>query len=147
MTTFADHAAAIRSRFETQFPTLRPSVPILWPNERLNPAPDPNTDGNGLQGWIAFEVRSGREIPAGFGGLGANRWRQSGEVIIRIFVPVTVGETLVRAVAADASSVFRGYQAGNLKFFEADTTGGDISEDGNWYELDSICHFTADIIA
>ena len=146
MTTFADHAAAIRSRFETQFPPLRSTTPILWPNERLNPAPDPNTDGNGLQGWVSFEVRSGQEKAAGFGSIGANRWRQSGEVIIRIFVPVTIGETLVRDIAADATSIFRGYQAGDLKFFAASTTGGDISEDGNWYELDAICSFTADII-
>lgn len=144
MTTFADHAASIRTRFETQFPTLRPNTRILWPNERLNPLPDPNID---VSGWVSFEVRSGAEKVAGYGGLSNNRWRQSGEVIVRIFVPVTVGETLIRSIAADATSIFRGFQSGDLKFFEASTTGGDLSEDGNWYELATICTFFCDIIA
>lgn len=146
MTDFADGVASMRARFAAMWPAVHADVPILWPNERLDPAPDPSATGNGKQGWVAFTVRGGPEALKGFGGLGNNLYRQSGEVLIRCFVPTASTEIALRQLCSDAAAIYRGWQDGNLKFFAAGTIGEPV-EDGGWAELDVQASFTFDFVA
>ena len=137
MTTFADAYSDIRARFETMWPALHPDIRVLWPNERIDPLVDPSID----TAWVAWELNGGSEAIATFGGLSNNRYRQNIDVVIHIFVEVGKGEALARTLAADASSIYRGWQNGNIKFSSADTASSSAQDiSGNWSNpVDCLC--------
>lgn len=139
---FGDAVAAIKSRLTTQWAALGHSaVTIVWPNDPV-PTIDPPAS------VIHAAVTGGPERVAAFGGPNQNRYRQFGELIIRILVPSDSGADAARNLADDAATIFRGWRSGDLMFFGVgNSAGSNFDRDGDWFEVDVICPFTNDLIA
>jgi hypothetical protein len=144
MGAYADAEAAIKSRMETQWAALHPTIPDYYENQAINAD---RIDPANVAGWVEVEIRPGTERLLEFGGgVGHNRWQKSGEVLIRVFVPVNTNKGTASGYADDAAGIFRGWQNGDLKFFAVgDAAGGQTQEHGSWFERAIIASFTFDL--
>lgn len=142
MMTLGEVAAAIKSRFNVQWAALHSGVTIVWANDAELPTfdvPEP---------VVHAEIRGGAENVAAWGGPMQNRYRQSGELIVRVFVPSNSGDEAARELADDAASIFRGWSDGDLRFFGVSVLGGSAGdESGNYFNIDVVAAFQNDLIA
>lgn len=143
---FSAAVAAIKSRLNTQWAALHPSIPIGWSND-----PNPILSSSSPGPVLRAEVRGGVEEVAAWGGPNQNRYRQTGELIVRVLVPAYSGEEAARDYADEVCVIFRGWRTGasqELIFFGVDNAaGGEADRDGNFFEVDVIASFTNDLIA
>lgn len=142
--TFEEAATAIKARIAAQWAVLDNDVPLIYPNEQR-----PTADEESKQ--VHVEIVPGAPRGVGFGGTGLNRWRQTGEVIFRTFVPsytdVADNEAVANGLADDAAATVRGYRTGELRFYGAGVTGGGaVLAQGNFYQQDAIAFFEFDLI-
>lgn len=137
----SDAEAIIEARIKAIWPTVHPAVPAIFTND-LRPSFDeaPNV--------MHVEIRWGADRIASFGGIGENRHRQSGEVVLRCFVQSIIdGRVLPSTMADDAGDMFRSFRSGDLIFFEVGAAAGEQSDqDGDFFQRDAIASFTLDII-
>jgi hypothetical protein len=144
MGAYADAEAAIKSRMDTEWTALHPTIPVYFENEGVNAD---RLDSSTTTSWLDVYIRPGRETHSEFGGgAGANRWRKSGEVLIRVFTKVNTDKAVINGLIDDAAGIFRGWLSGDLKFFAVgDAAGGQTQEHGSWFERAVIASFTFDL--
>ena len=138
MASLSTAIALAKSRFITQWEALHSDIPVVWTND-----PIPEFDQPGPV--VHVEVNGGVEDIIAFGGPQQNLYRSLGEVIIRVLVPQGSGDELVRDLADDAASIFRGWSSGELRFYGVSTR--DDGVDGGWYMLEVIASFENDQVA
>jgi len=131
-------AAAIRTKFDTDWTAANPTVPVYWENE--------NNELPSDQPFVHVSIRYGAARIATIGGDGSNVHRQSGEVIIRVFEISTYGMERARDYADDAATIFRGYRSGDLHFYTAALAGSPDELDGNVISITVLASFFFDLI-
>ena len=106
--SFAATAATIRQRFASEFALVRAAVPVAYANRQFTP-PD-NAE------WVRLAIIEGDSTLAGLGGMGSNRYRNTGVVAAQIFVPVAVGDGLAYEIADDIATIFRSKLVSGVRF-------------------------------
>lgn len=130
---------AIKSKLATDWAALHSTIPLLYPNEQR-----PTFDEEKTQ--VHVEIRMGAQRIAGYGSPNFNRYRQSGEVIVRILVPSQSGEAAARSYADDVAGILRGYQYQDLTVEAcAPASGAASDENGLFYQLDVLAPFFYDL--
>lgn len=122
--------AAIRSRADTLWPALEPTVPLAWPNETF----ERPLDGNGSPlPWVLIEVRwNGGEFMS-VGSPGSNLARREGHIWTFAFIGQGTGEQRAHELAAKAAGMFEGQDFGGV-VCQASMPGGEADdEDGNYF--------------
>lgn len=112
--TFALDSQTLQNRFTSVFPTLRPTVPVIYDNA---PASDPS----GM--FVRFSVRPGDVIRQSFV-TGSSRWLQLGRVFVQIVVPKGEGTGTGLAIAGEIATMFRLWRdsSGNLRTINPSVT-------------------------
>lgn len=137
---FSEAYSTIKTRIDTQWAILHATIPLVYPNEIGHEFDVYST-------FVHVEIRGGHANIVAFGGPSANRQRQSGEVIFRIFTPADGGMSTALDLSDDLCGILRCWSSGNLRIFgAAPTTGGDEDRSGNFFELDVIASFFFDTI-
>ncbi|MGD9880457.1 MAG: hypothetical protein AB7F22_10620 [Reyranella sp.] len=106
MTDIATAWAAIQARAASQIT----GMPILWPDEgnELPVEPAPFV-------FIEMTTDRGAFIEIG-GGRGSNTFRNRGELLAYVFVPIGEGLARALALAEPVAAAFRSYQGGGVTF-------------------------------
>ncbi len=139
---FATHANTIRSRFATQWPALRPGVPIAFENTAFDPAVDA-VDGMGNpMPWVRLTVIPGEGFQASLGT--PKVWRLTGVVSLQVFVPAGDGDGTANELADDAASIFRGVEDTGVTFRAPALTSVGLDVGGAWYELSVATPYLSD---
>ena len=112
--SFATTYATILTRFKGQMDTLRPLVPIAWPNMPFDPQDD--FDDATHQGWARITVQGGEQRQASIGGTSNRRWRQVGLIQVQVFTPTEQGATLALQIADDVATALRGVTVSGVVF-------------------------------
>lgn len=135
--TFAATATTIRTRFNTEFAAVRPTVPIHWPNEvKTPPSGTP---------WVRLTIVEGESGLIAMGGANSNLYRNPGLVVVQIFVPISTLDNLGLQIADDVATIFRSQFVSGVRFRTPSTSP--IGPDGPWYQRNVTVPFTADQIA
>jgi hypothetical protein len=137
---FADAVTSIKGQIAAAWAVSHSDIPLIYTNE-----PTPTFDQ--ATRIVHIEIRAGAQRIASWGGQSNNRYRQSGEVIMRIFGPSEEGEDVARGLADDAAAILLGYRDGDLVFTDSAPAGGAATdENGNFFEADVIASFFVDLI-
>jgi len=133
--TFAAAVAAIRSRMETEWPALRPTIPIRFVNEDAVLADSPTAH-------VFFEVVPGQAVLRGVGEPGNRLYIYPGIIQAHVFVPTGEGETLARQYADEIGEIFRAKQFGStVRTNVPSVDPGDSSGDGNYWRVTASIDF------
>jgi len=97
---------AILGRFKDQMDSLRPNVPIAWPNLPYDPLEDFSAASH--DAWARITIRGGDARIASAGAVGHRRWRHVGVVIVQVFTVLGRGAAAGLAVADDVAHALRG---------------------------------------
>lgn len=133
MGSYQDANDKLRSRFEAQWPSLRPTVPVEMPNAPFSkPAGGP---------WARFTVLSDRSTEQLAAGPGSGE-RAFGTVQLEIFVPIADGNALGLLIADDFASIWRGNPIAGWWFWPTRTLElGRASDDPNYAKFDALTPF------
>jgi hypothetical protein len=135
---FADAAAAIRARTSALWPYA--FVPLYWANDNAN---EDSLRAEPLSAFVHVDIVGGAEKPMTRGNPGANWFRQSGEIIARIFVVSGKGDAEARTYADAFAAIFRDQVFADIHCDMGASVagGGNGARDGNWFQLDVIVPF------
>lgn len=137
---YAVAAASLTAQIKTNWTALHPTIPVVMANE-----PRPTFDE--YPRVMHVEIRGGAQRVVAWGGLNNNRFRQSLEVIMRLFVPSQEGEVAVRLLADDAAALLLSYRDGDLIIESSAPASGDAAEEnGNWFQFDVIASGFCDLV-
>ena len=129
---FAQIAGAIRARFSTEWPQLRPSAPVAYDNTAFDPTRDAlDAGGRNLASWVRLTIIPGDGFQAS---LGTPRvWRATGIVVVQVFSPLGEGDGSAYSLADDVAAIFRGVTVQGVVFRAPSLTH--IGPDGAWYQI------------
>lgn len=103
--SFALKYDAILTQFKTGMDTLRPNVPIAYPNMPFDP--DTQYIASTHEAWARIVIQGGEERQASIGG-DATRWRKVGIVSVQVFTPLNAGQTTALEISDDVATTLRG---------------------------------------
>jgi len=131
---FADTEATIRSRFNTQWSTLRPSIPLFFDNAGDDVTPPQNS------AWVRLAILPGASQQVEMGRL--RRWRRAGVIAVQIFVPAASGTGLALELGDTVRDIFEGVTLSGV-IFRA-TSLNRVGLDGAWLQYNATTNFQAD---
>ena len=131
---FATTEAAIRSRFNTQWSTLRPTVPLYFDNAGDDVTPPQNS------AWVRLTILPGASSQVEMGNL--RRWRRIGVIVVQIFVPAASGTGLAAELGDTVRDIFEGVTISGV-IFRA-TSLNRVGLDGAWLQYNASTSFQAD---
>lgn len=138
---FSTAVTAIRSRADTLWPAIEPTVPQTWPNEPFDRPLDVN--GSPLP-FVMIEVRWSGGGFESVGAPGSNLARRQGHIWVYAFVPQGTGEIRAHELVAKAADMFEGEDFSGV-VCEAASPGGEVeSEDGNYFGQSAAVPFDYD---
>jgi hypothetical protein len=132
--SFADTENLIRSRFNTQWTALRPTIPVFYDNAGDDVEPPENSE------WVRLTVLPGDSQQVEMGRL--RRWRRVGVIIIQIFVPAASGTGLAQELGDTVKQIFEGITVSSV-IFRA-TSLNRVGLDGAWLQYNATTPFQAD---
>ena len=99
---YAATSTVIRERFNTQWPSLRPTIPYVMDNQGVAEESFPTRN----EPFVRLTILNGeaRQVENG----NTNRWRRPGIVEIQIFVPAGSGDGLAHELADSVRDIFEG---------------------------------------
>ena len=151
MGAFTDAANTIRQRFNTEFHARR-NTPIAFDNfagllksdgSFISKPEDSNGDN---VSWVRLSIRSNDAEIATMGGVGNRRFRQSGAMLVQVFVPTGVGDGTVYEIADDVGNAVRGVTVSGVRL-KATTPPRFVGPDGAWFQANLSTPFEFDLIA
>lgn len=131
---FAATEAAIRSRFNSQWSTLRPTVPLYFDNAGDDVTPPQNS------AWVRLTVLPGASQQVEMGRL--RRWRRVGVIVVQIFVPAASGTGLAMEIGDTVRDIFEGVTLSGV-IFRA-TSLNRVGLDGAWLQYNASTSFQSD---
>lgn len=131
--SFTENESLIRSRFSTQWATLRPTVPLIFDNVGDQDLPE-DTE------WVRLVVLPGNSGQVEFGM--TRRWRRAGVVSVQLFVPAATGTGLAMELGDTVKDIFEGLTVSGV-IFRA-TTLNRIGIDGAWLQYNAQTPYQAD---
>lgn len=143
---FAAAYTSLKNRVTTNW--THADVPIFWPNDHKPSFNElSGLTGSATPAMMHVEIRGGKQDPIAYGAPGSIRYRQSGEVIMRLFVTSQTGEATINSLCDDAVALLRGYRDGDLIIWSCAPASGEAAEeDGNFYQKDVIASWTNDSV-
>jgi hypothetical protein len=113
-------------------------VSLAWQNEDFT-VPDLPAS------FIRIDMSVDNQFAASFGGgLGSNRWRNTGFIEAHAFVPVGQGFAVASDLAERVATLFRGYRDGTISCFSARIEPG--AADGNYWRATAVIDLQFDLI-
>lgn len=131
---FAATEAAIRSRFNTQWSSLRPTIPAFFDNAGDDVTPPEDST------WVRLTILPGDSSQVEMGN--TRRWRRVGVLIVQIFVPAASGTGLALELGDTVRDIFEGLTVSGV-IFRA-TSLNRVGLDGAWLQYNAITPFQAD---
>lgn len=131
---FAATESTIRSRFNTQWSSLRPTIPVFFDNagDSVQPPQD--------SAWVRLTVLPGESQQVEMGRL--RRWRRAGVITVQIFVPAASGTGLALELGDTVRDIFEGLTLSSV-IFRA-TSLNRVGLDGAWLQYNANTNFQAD---
>lgn len=121
--SYADEAAAIRSRFNTEWAA---ATPVAMPNVAFTPPNDAS--------WVRLTILTAGAEEAALSSGGTQRYRHDGTISVQVFVPANSGDGVARTLAEQACAIFRGETFSGVRCGAPFVT--EAGNDGNgWYSL------------
>jgi hypothetical protein len=121
--TYATDGAAIRQRWEAQWPgSGSPVIPYCFMDTKYDPPKD--------KPWLRLSVLTGAEGQVTMGK--TRRFRKAGIVDVGIFVPVGSGDGLPKQVADRVAAIFRGRTVAGIIFRACSLER--VGVDGPWVQ-------------
>jgi hypothetical protein len=143
--SFSDTYDTILTRFKGQMDTLRPLVPIAWPNMPFDPLDDFNPATH--QGWARIGVQGGEQLQASIGGTSNRRWRQVGNILVQVFTPTDEGANTALAIADDVGTALRGITISGVVFKASSVVPVGREGDDPYYQVNINTPFRYDLMA
>jgi hypothetical protein len=131
---FAATESTIRSRFNTQWSSLRPGIPVFFDNAGDDVTPPQNS------AWVRLTVLPGQSQQVAMGN--TRRWRRIGVAVLQIFVPAASGTGLAQELGDTVIEIFEGLTLSGL-IFRA-TSLSRVGLDGAWLQYNADTPFQAD---
>ena len=131
---FAVTESTIRSRFDTQWSSLRPTIPVFFDNAGDDVQPPQNS------AWVRLTVLPGSSQQVEMGRL--RRWRRIGVVAVQIFVPAASGTGLVQELGDTVIEIFEGLTLSSVIFRATSLIR--VGLDGAWLQYNANTPFQAD---
>lgn len=131
---FAVTESTIRSRFDTQWSSLRPTIPVFFDNAGDDVQPPQNS------AWVRLTVLPGSSQQVEMGRL--RRWRRAGVVAVQIYVPAASGTGLAQELGDTVIEIFEGLTLSGV-IFRA-TSLNRVGLDGAWLQYNAMTPFQAD---
>ena len=135
---FAATESTIRSRFDTQWTLLRPTVQAVFDNA--------GDDSDGRvpenQAWVRLTTLPGESQQVEMGN--CRRWRRVGSIVVQIFVPAASGTGLALELGDTVRDIFEGLTVSGV-IFRA-TSLNRVGLDGAWLQYNATTNFQADEI-
>ena len=131
---FAATESTIRSRFNTQWSSLRPTIPVFFDNAGDDVTPPQNS------AWVRLTVLPGSSQQVEMGRL--RRWRRAGVVAIQIYVPAASGTGLAQELGDTVIEIFEGLTLSGV-IFRA-TSLNRVGFDGAWLQYNALTNYQAD---
>ena len=131
---FAATESTIRSRFNTQWSSLRPTIPVFFDNAGDDVQPPQNS------AWVRLTVLPGSSQQVEMGRL--RRWRRAGVVAVQIFVPAASGTGLAQELGDTVIQIFEGLTLSSV-IFRA-TSLERVGLDGAWLQYNANTNYQAD---
>ena len=143
--SFSTTYDTILTRFKGQMDTLRPLVPIAWPNMPFDPLDDFNPAMH--QGWARIGVQGGEQLQASIGGTSNRRWRQVGNILVQVFTPTDEGANTALAIADDVGTALRGITISGVVFKASSVVPVGREGDDPYYQVNINTPFRYDLMA
>jgi len=143
--SFSTTYDTILTRFKGQMDTLRPLVPIAWPNMLFDPLDD--FDPATHQGWARIGVQGGEQLQASIGGTSNRRWRQVGNILVQVFTPTDEGANTALAIADDVGTALRGITISGVVFKASSVVPVGREGDDPYYQVNINTPFRYDLMA
>lgn len=131
---FAATESTIRSRFNTQWSSLQPTIPAYFDNAGDDVTPPQDST------WVRLTVLPGASQQVEMGNL--RRWRRVGVIIVQIFVPAASGTGLALELGDTVRDIFEGLTVSGV-IFRA-TSLNRVGLDGAWLQYNATTPFQAD---
>lgn len=131
---FAATESTIRTRFNTQWSSLRPTIPVFFDNAGDEVQPPQNS------AWVRLTVLPGASQQVEMGRL--RRWRRVGIIALQIFVPAASGTGLASELGDTVIEIFEGLTLSGV-IFRA-TTLNRVGLDGAWLQYNANTPYQAD---
>lgn len=131
---FAATESTIRSRFNTQWSSLRPTIPAFFDNAGDDVTPPEDST------WVRLTVLPGGSSQVEMGNL--RRWRRVGVIVVQIFVPAASGTGLALELGDTVRDIFEGLTVSGV-IFRA-TSLNRVGLDGAWLQYNASTPFQAD---
>ena len=131
---FAATESTIRSRFNTQWSSLRPTIPVFFDNAGDDVQPPQNS------AWVRLTVLPGSSQQVEMGRL--RRWRRIGVVAVQIFVPAASGTGLAQELGDTVIEIFEGLTLSSVIFRATSLIR--VGLDGAWLQYNANTPFQAD---
>lgn len=131
---FAATESTIRSRFNTQWSSLRPTIPVFFDNAGDDVTPPQNS------AWVRLTVLPGDSQQVAMGN--TRRWRRVGVCAVQIFVPAASGTGLAQELGDTVIEIFEGLTLSSV-IFRA-TSLNRVGLDGAWLQYNANTPFQAD---
>ena len=126
--------STIKARFDSMWASLHNDIGVKWVNAISSQPP--------VYPFVHASIRFGIADKAGW-----SVQRQSGEVLLRIFVEAGTEDTVINDLCDEAAGIFRFWRSDGLVFFaSAPLDDGDDVQDGNFYQRDVIASFMLDLL-
>ncbi|AWK90350.1 hypothetical protein [Azospirillum thermophilum] len=129
----------LRAFVAAQWPDQAETCPISWDNEPFTPPP-PYDDQDRPQHWLKVLVdgRLWDQQSIGTGDPRAERWVETGELLVLAMVPVGTGSRLCRQVLRAFAEMCRG-DTGSIEFGDVTFPAiGSTDDAGNWWSMQVI---------
>lgn len=131
---FAVTESTIRSRFDTEWSSLRPTIPVFFDNAGDDVEPPQNA------AWVRLTVLPGASQQVEMGRL--RRWRRIGVVAVQIFVPAASGTGLAQELGDTVIEIFEGLTLSSVIFRATSLIR--VGLDGAWLQYNANTPFQAD---
>jgi hypothetical protein len=131
---FAATESTIRSRFNTQWSSLRPTIPVFFDNAGDDVQPPQNS------AWVRLTVLPGSSQQVEMGRL--RRWRRAGVVAVQIYVPAASGTGLAQELGDTVIEIFEGLTLSAVLFRA--TSLSRVGLDGAWLQYNAMTDYQAD---
>ncbi len=131
-------ATTIRTRFNTQWPSLQPTVPFTFDNQGQNEEDFPTRDS----AWVRLTILDGDSLQVEMAG--TRRWRRPGVVEVQIFVPAGTGDGLSAELADSVRDIFEGRTISGVIFRATSRQRVGRGRDAAWVQWNASTPFQAD---
>lgn len=134
----ATHAAAIRSRFNTEWGA---TTPVAWPNAAFTPPNPPNP-------WVRLTILPATAGQRTLAPVGSRTFRAGGLIVVQVFTPENEGDGENQTLCEQVAAIFRGVTASGIRYAGPNGESPRIRSIGNdgagWYQQNVEIPFSAD---